>query len=101
MIRLSPTTRRTKRLLRLVTALASSVVPAVAYACPVCFSAQNEENRFAFVAMTIFLTLLPLGMLGLGMGWAWRRMRALEDVRPERPTLTDGPSGDVSSSTRV
>ncbi len=60
------------------------VVPNVALACPVCFSAQNEENRAAFVAMTAFLTLLPLGMLGLGLGWAWRRMQRLD----QRPTAT-------------
>lgn len=101
MIRLSRMTGRAKRMLRLGTALALSVIPAVAHACPVCFSAQNEENRFAFVAMTIFLTLLPLGMLGLGMGWAWRRMRSLENVGPERPTHTDEPASDVSSTARV
>jgi len=101
MIRLSRRTERAKRLLRLGTALALSVIPAVAHACPVCFSAQNEENRFAFVAMTIFLTLLPLGMLGLGMGLAWRRMRAMENASPERPALTEAPSSDVSSTARV
>jgi len=37
--------------------------PAVAYACPVCFDA-NEANRTAFILTTIFLSLLPLGMVG-------------------------------------
>jgi Ca2+/H+ antiporter len=58
------------------------LAPTVAFACPVCFSAQNEENRAAFVAMTAFLTLLPLGMLGLGLGWAWRRMQRLDGTVP-------------------
>lgn len=39
------------------------LTPAVAYACPVCFDA-NEANRTAFIATTIFLSLLPLGMVG-------------------------------------
>jgi hypothetical protein len=37
--------------------------PAVAYACPVCFDA-NEANRTAFIVTTIFLSLLPLAMVG-------------------------------------
>lgn len=69
------------------------LAPDVAFACPVCFSAQNEDNRAAFVAMTAFLTLLPLGMLGVGLGWVWRRMQrqdASESLAPigdrDRPT---------------
>lgn len=74
--------------------VALSTMPSVAAACPVCFSAQNEENRAAFVLMTVFLTLLPLGMLGLGLGWAWRRMQqqdqgaAPEAISPLEPKPT-------------
>ncbi len=39
------------------------LVPAVAFACPVCFSA-TEANRGAYLGTTIFLSLLPLAAIG-------------------------------------
>jgi NADH:ubiquinone oxidoreductase subunit 3 (subunit A) len=39
------------------------LTPTITYACPVCFDA-NEANRTAFVATTIFLSTLPLAMVG-------------------------------------
>ena len=41
--------------------LVVALAPAIARACPVCFDA-NEANRTAFIATTIFLSLLPLSM---------------------------------------
>ncbi len=49
--------------------------PAAAPACSVCFSA-TEENRLAFLLTTIFLTFLPLTLIGAGL-WMLRR-RALQ-----------------------
>lgn len=69
-----------------------TLAPGLALACPVCFSAQNEENRYAFVAMTVFLTLLPLGMLGLGLGWAWRKLRQQDGVDREPLALEAPPA---------
>ncbi len=54
-------------------------LPSVVYACPVCFSAQNEDNRVAFIVSTMFLTLLPLGMLTAGLWWAWRKLRQQDE----------------------
>jgi len=51
------------------------VVPEALHACAVCFDPRSE-NRFAFVATTAFLSLLPLGMVA-GAG-VWLRRRALE-----------------------
>jgi len=83
---------RTSAALSVLLAACFAVIPGVAFACPVCFSAQNEENRAAFVLMTVFLTLLPLGMLGLGMGWAWRRLRAQDHaVAAPAPVDVVGP----------
>ncbi|HEU5074774.1 MAG TPA: hypothetical protein VFU02_11380 [Polyangiaceae bacterium] len=53
------------------------VVEAAA-ACPVCFSAANEENRTAFMLMTGFLTVLPLVLIGLAVRWYVRRVKAFE-----------------------
>ena len=54
---------------------AAAALPDAAHACPVCFD-SSDENRQAFFATTVFLTLLPLGMVG-GAG-LWLRHRARE-----------------------
>ena len=46
-----------------------------ANACPVCFDPQNEANRVAFIATTVFLTFLPLLMIGGIVLWLRRRFR--------------------------
>lgn len=57
-------------------------LPDVAHACPVCFD-PREENRFAFLATTVFLSLVPLGMVG-GVGlWLRKRARALKGLPPD------------------
>lgn len=47
----------------------------VAHACPVCFDAR-ETQRAAFLGTTIFLSLLPLGMIGGLALFLFRRSRA-------------------------
>lgn len=55
----------------------SAALPELAHACPVCFEA-SDENRRAFVATTVLLSLLPLGMVtGAGL-WLRRRVRRTE-----------------------
>jgi hypothetical protein len=48
---------------RLLAFAAVLATPTVAYACPVCFDA-NEANRTAFILTTVFLSFLPLAMVG-------------------------------------
>jgi len=55
----------------------------LAYACPSCAS-PLEENRQAFVDTTVFLTVVPLMMMGGFVWWLRRRIRAMEDT-PEIP----------------
>ena len=55
-----------------------AVTPAMAHACAVCFEA-GDKNRAAFFATTIFLSLLPLGMIGGMFLWLRRRARELRD----------------------
>lgn len=65
------------------------VLPETVAACPVCFSA-TEENRLAFLGTTVFLSLLPLGMVaGAGL-WIRRRSK-------ERDEQDDGPAGQRRS----
>ena len=54
--------------------------PAALYACPVCFD-PREQNRLAFFGTTVFMSLLPLGLVaGVGL---WLRKRAREAPPPE------------------
>lgn len=79
-----------KRLVLLVAVLLLLVVvPDVAHACPVCFD-PREENRLAFLATTIFMSLFPLSIVG-GFG-AWLRKRASEQGG-EAPAEEDTPGG--------
>ena len=55
----------------------------LAYACPSCAS-PLEENRQAFVDTTVFLTVVPLMMMGGFIWWLRRRIRAMDDA-PEIP----------------
>ena len=54
--------------------------PALSQACPFCFSG-SPRVRMAFFVTTIFMSLLPLGMIGAGVVWLFRsgRMSLLED----------------------
>jgi hypothetical protein len=56
-------------------------LPDVAHACPVCFD-PRDENRVAFLATTVFMSLFPLGMVG-GLGlWLRKRARELRGTAP-------------------
>lgn len=55
----------------------------VASACPVCFSAKDEAQRQAFFDTTVFLTLLPLALVGGVIYWIARRARTLDLEQPE------------------
>lgn len=55
--------------------VATMLLSVVAGACPVCFQAQNEENRIAFIVTTVFLSLLPFGLVGGLILWVRRRAR--------------------------
>jgi hypothetical protein len=76
-------------LIRLARACVSALLLSVAwaadlaYACPSCAS-PLEENRQAFVDTTIFLTLVPLMMMGGFIWWLRRRFRAMDEA-PEIP----------------
>ncbi|MGB3052670.1 MAG: hypothetical protein WBB42_16835 [Polyangiales bacterium] len=65
-----------------LTAVALAWAADLAYACPSCAS-PLEENRQAFVDTTIFLTVVPLLMMG---GFVWWLRRKLRD-RDEPPEI--------------
>jgi hypothetical protein len=93
--------RFTNRVARgLFTALVVWGFPANVLACPVCFAAKDEANRVAFVASTVFLTALPLVLMGAFIGWASRRAKALDacafDSEANPEPASDEPSRVVA-----
>jgi hypothetical protein len=56
-----------------------AILPDVAHACPVCFD-PRDENRVAFLATTIFLSAVPLGMVGGLTMWLRKRARELQGL---------------------
>ncbi len=61
-------------------------LPRAAHACPVCFGG-DADNRAEFIGTTLFLTLLPLLMVGGFAFFLWRRFQRLEAaVREPHPT---------------
>lgn len=90
--------RTSGRFARFATALVvvglSALLPEAAAACPVCFD-PREENRLAFLGTTIFLSLLPLGMVfGAGM-WLRKRSQGMEGTG--QPTDFEGASGSAAA----
>jgi hypothetical protein len=68
----------------------------VAHACPVCFSAKDEAQRQAFFDTTIFLTLLPLALIGGFIYWVARRVRHLEAAAQRDDAAPDAEPGPAS-----
>jgi hypothetical protein len=56
----------------------STLVPSAAHACAVCFAGE-EEGRIAYIAMTFFLTFLPLSMIGFGIYMLRRHILRKQD----------------------
>lgn len=82
-------TTRTKTVVAGVLAVALLVaLPETVAACPVCFSA-TEENRLAFLATTIALSLLPLGMVGGAGLWIRRKIRERGGEQPGDPDRSE------------
>ena len=68
-----------------VVALAIVLSPQLAKACSVCTTGKDDETRAAFVAMTAFMTFLPLGLIGGFVWWLRRRALAMQQIEPRRP----------------
>ena len=68
-------------------AIVGLALPRLAYACPLCFSSQNKEYRMAYLFTAIFMTLLPLGLVGALLTWVMRRADGADatDAHPLSP----------------
>jgi len=57
--------------------------PTLASACAVCGAGRDEENAFAFLMTTIFMSLMPLAAIGTLVYVLWRRIQKLEAEREQ------------------
>ncbi len=55
-----------------------AALPRAAEACSVCVTSDSEGTRAAFIATTVFLSLLPIGIIGGVVFFLRRRVKALE-----------------------
>jgi hypothetical protein len=74
---------------RAAVALFALSVSAEALACPVC--GGGGKNAWAFFDMTIFMSAVPLVMLGGGVGFLYWRYRQLAEVARLDPDVTVQP----------
>jgi sulfite exporter TauE/SafE len=88
---------RIRALFAAATLSAIAGVPGVSAACAVCFAGTDDASRVAFISTTVFMTLLPLGLLGTAGWWAYRRFqvldRAAERLRQKRASEAAPPAG--------
>jgi hypothetical protein len=76
----------THRLARIHFAVLATVLagaPRAAEACAVCMGARDEQTRFAFLITTIFLSVLPLSLVGAVIWYLRKRFRELDSARAE------------------
>ena len=71
------------------------LLPRVASACAVCSAGRDDETRLAFLLTTLFLSVLPLGIVGGAVWWLVRRSRQLAR---ESVSLPPAPAVNRSSS---
>ena len=69
--------------LAVIVAAAVALGPELASACAVCSAGRDEENQFAFLLMTIFMSLTPLLLIGGLVYWIRRRYLAAEQRTSE------------------
>jgi hypothetical protein len=63
--------------------------PRISAACSVCYGG-DEESRTAFILTTVFLSVLPLAMIGSLVWWLWRAASRAEREREARPVALPG-----------
>lgn len=59
-------------------------LPSLSSACAVCGAGRDEENAFAFLMTTLFMSVMPLVAIGTVVYVLWRRIRKLEEERAAR-----------------
>lgn len=71
--------------------------PGAAQACPVCMAGLPEEVRYAFLWTAGFLSVLPLGLVGVLVWYVRRRARALAEAEAH-PEVALAPAREIGLS---
>lgn len=80
--------RLTTRISAVILAWAAAFAAAPAFACPACFSASSAGVRLGYYVSTAVLSVTPLLIMGLGVGYvAFKRSRV--DRETHEPTYLD------------
>lgn len=74
------------------------LLPEWASACAVCSAGRDEENRFAFLMMTIFMSLTPLALIGGLVFWIRRRYLAMEAREAAESRQGSAPAATASQN---
>lgn len=83
-------------------ALGLGMLPGVACACPVCMAARDEAERLALLGTTVFLTALPVIMIGGLIIWIARRTSSLDTaVEPEATPAAGETNQELGSNDDV
>lgn len=67
-----------------VVAASVLVTPQLARACAVCMSGREDDVQFAFILTTVFMSVLPLAVIGGAVWWLRRRLQEMERTQAER-----------------
>lgn len=72
-------------------ALGAGFGPSAAHACAVCLNGANDNSRKAFFDMTMLMTVLPLALFAIGLGWlAWKARHILAVEFQDRDEMPVG-----------
>jgi hypothetical protein len=93
-------TTRVRRTLALAAAALLVAAPDLASACAVCMGGTGGGTLRAFAIGTLFLSLLPLAMIGGMVWWLRRRARAIAREAELRGAAADVPVAHRSAATR-
>jgi hypothetical protein len=69
--------------------LGAALVPEPAWACPVCGLAGPGDNGWAYAAMSVVLSALPLGMIAGTVFWVYKRSHARTEEPVDVPQHQD------------
>lgn len=100
--------RRLRGLCALALAALAVAAPEIAAACSVCGAGRDDKSQFAFLIGSIFLSVLPLALIGTAVYVLVRRARriAAEEAagihrlpeRPVRPTTRTATAASAATS---
>lgn len=71
----------TKRIVRAAVFALATLPAQQAVACAVCFSGR-DESRVMYLLTTIFMTLIPIAVLGVGIYWVVKKATAADSAPP-------------------